>query len=96
MSSMPEFLKDMVKAAAVAGSLHMTYYIPGTKEKQTFDSTNSPLTFVMRKTHLDDDERFFKRVLDQLHLTLEKANIGKEDSSEAEGQEQNENNSDMV
>lgn len=73
ISRMPSFLEDMVRAAALVGTLQMTYYINGTTKKQTYNSNDSPMAFVCKWMQADDDVRYFARVRTQLVEKIEAA-----------------------
>lgn len=66
ITKLPEFMDDMVRAAALVGSLQLTYYTGDSERRQTYDSENSPLAFVVRYTNNDDDSRYFARVKEHL------------------------------
>ncbi|QNP59466.1 DUF4747 family protein [Paenacidovorax monticola] len=65
MTRLPSFMIDMVKAAAIVGSLKMGYYINGSSARQTYDSDEMPLHFVVRRSEKDSDESYFARVLEK-------------------------------
>lgn len=68
MSSVPDFLKDMLRAAVTHGSAWMTYLrppAPGQKTGrwETYNSADTPVTFSVRHSANDVDEaEFFERV----------------------------------
>ncbi|MDP9973272.1 hypothetical protein J2W39_004519 [Variovorax paradoxus] len=71
IAKLPSFMDEMIRAAALVGSLHLTYYLNDTPRKQTYSSEDSPLSFVVRWSGNDDDTRYFQRVKNQLsELTL--------------------------
>lgn len=75
IARMPSFLDEMVRAAALVGSLQLTYYLDGSARKHTYDSKESPLAFVCRRSSNDDDTRYFDRVRGQLAKLTEKAEV---------------------
>ncbi|MCT8176720.1 DUF4747 family protein [Variovorax sp. CY25R-8] len=75
IAKMPDFLSSMVRAAALVGTLHMTYYVSSTAKKQTYNSLNSPLTFIVRRSANDDDASYLKRVKTKLLRATNKAEI---------------------
>lgn len=73
MTKIPEFLKDLLRAASSLGWSKISYFVPqsgaieGTTKKEIFDSREIPLTFTARHSPNDSgDEEFFKRVADKL------------------------------
>lgn len=73
MSKIPEFIKDLLRAASSHGRSRITYYIPqpgaidGVTKKAVFDSQEAPLTFAARRSaHDSSDEEFFGRVAEKL------------------------------
>lgn len=78
MSKLPEFIKDLLRAASSVGFSRVTYFVPlegsvqGATKKQTFDSREAPLTMTARHSASDvSEEDFFARVagkLDELNI----------------------------
>ena len=67
ITRLPEFMDEMVRAAALVGSLHLTYYAGDSARKLTYDSKDAPLAFVVRHSVNDEDQkRYFSRVREQL------------------------------
>lgn len=79
MSKIPEFIKDLLRAASSLGWSRISYFVKdtaaveGTTKKATFDSREAPLTFVARHSSSDSSEaEFFARVSEKLEeLDLE-------------------------
>jgi len=90
IAKLPAFMEEMVRAAALVGSLNLTYYLNDTPRKQTYSSENSPLAFVVRRSSSDDETRYFERVKTQLsELTMlaeEEADAVHQPSEEDESQ----------
>lgn len=70
MSSVPEFLKGLLRAASGYGVAKMTYFVPvgkGASKKEIYNSEDTPVTFVVRQSAADTDKsEFFGRVADKL------------------------------
>lgn len=83
MSKVPEFIKDLLRAASSLGWSRITYFVQdpggveGVTKKATFDSREAPLTFAARHSASDTSEaEFFERVsekLDEIDLTKDTA-----------------------
>lgn len=72
MSGVPEFLKDMLRAAVTFGSAKMNYFVPPSSGKkighwETYNSEDTPVTFTVRHSPNDaDDNAYFGRVAEKL------------------------------
>lgn len=73
MSAVPEFLKEMLRAAVTFGSAKMTYLLPPALDGkrngrwETYNSEDTPVTFSVRHSANDADENeYFERVAEKL------------------------------
>lgn len=73
MTKIPEFVKDLLRAATSLGWSKITYFVPqpggvvGALKKASFDSRDAPLTFTARHSSNDVNEAdFFERVAEKL------------------------------
>lgn len=90
MSKVPEFIKDLLRAASSLGWSRITYFVKdsgaveGVTRKATFDSREAPLTFAARHSSSDTSEaEFFERVSEKLEeIDLEEDTAELESSSE--------------
>jgi hypothetical protein len=94
MSKVPEFIKDLLRAASGLGWSRVTYFVPepgavkGTTKKETFDSREAPLTLTARHSAADDsDKNFFERVAEKLEEIDLDDNTDGDSNSEKEGSE---------
>jgi hypothetical protein len=95
MSKVPEFIKDLLRAASSLGWSRISYFVQqpdadkGVVKKAVFDSREAPLTLVARHSSSDTSEaEFFERVSEKLEeLDLNQSDgdaLLVEDLSEAE------------
>ncbi|CAM2180999.1 conserved hypothetical protein [Burkholderia orbicola] len=72
MSAVPEFLKDVLRAAVTYGSARMTYFLPSPDGKkpgrwETYNSNDTPVTFSVRHSSKETEQReYFDRVAERL------------------------------
>lgn len=72
MTSVPDFLKGLLRAAVLLGSAKISYFIapePGKEvtRRETYNSEDTPVTFVVRRSASDLNERqYFERVAEKL------------------------------
>lgn len=83
MSGLPNFMQEMVRAAALVGTLKMGYYVNGVNTKQNFNSEDTPLSFVVRRSVNDSDQSYFRRVLEKVDRHADELEKSLEDEGPA-------------
>lgn len=94
MSRVPEFIKELLRAASSLGWSRITYFVQepnavsGAPKKATFDSREAPLTFAARHSSSDTSEaEFFERVSEKLdELDLNQSNDDELPDEDASGE----------
>lgn len=88
MSKVPEFIKDLLRAASSLGWSRISYFVPnttgvtGSTKRANFDSREAPLTFAARHSAGDHSEQdFYARVA----AKLEDLDIDADIEEDAEG-----------
>lgn len=80
MNKLPSFIEELARAAVITGALSLTYFVSGNTKRQTYNSNESPLAFIARRSSDDDEASFFARVHEKL---LEQATRAEEVAHQA-------------